>query len=121
MLINLTNHPFEEWAETQKHAAIDQYGIVEDLAFPDVDPSATKEYVSILASEYFSECLMKLETTDGKTDAIHISGEPCFLFQFVTLAKEKGIPCICSTTYRLVTNDGNIKTSNFKFVQFRKY
>lgn len=121
MLINLSNHPFEKWEEKHQQAAFGQFGIVEDFDFPDVDPNANTDAVSQLAAEYLSACITKLETTDGNSDAIHISGEPCFLFQFVTLAKAHGIPCVCSTTQRLVTNDGNIKTSIFQFIQFRNY
>lgn len=121
MLINLSNHPFEKWEEKHQQAAFKQFGIVEDLAFPDVDPNADADAISQLAAEYLSACITKLETTYGNKDAIHISGEPCFLFQFVTLVKAHGIPCVCSTTHRLVTNVGNIKTTVFKFVQFRKY
>ena len=121
MLINLSNHPFEKWEEKHQQAAFRQFGIVEDLVFPDVDPNADTDAISQLATEYLSVCLTKLETTDGNKDAIHISGEPCFLFQFVTLAKAHGILCVCSTTQRLVTNNGNIKTTIFKFNQFRTY
>ncbi len=121
MLINLSNHPFGKWDELHKLAAFKQFGIVEDYAFPDVNPNATTAEVAELAEGYVTECVTKLQTTDGKPDAIHISGEPCFLFQFVTLAKAQGITCVCSTTRRLVTNNGNIKTSVFLFVQFRNY
>lgn len=121
MLINLSNHPFEEWDEKHQQAAFKEFGIVEDFAFPDVDPNSTTDEVCQLAVEYLSECMTKLETTDGKPDAIHISGEPCFLFKFVTLAKAQGILCVCSTTRRLVTNEGNVKTSVFQFVKFRNY
>ena len=121
MLINLSNHPFEKWDEKHQQVAFREFGIVEDFAFPDVDPNATTDDVMRLAIEYLQLCISKLETTDGKPDAIHISGEPCFLFQFVILAKAQRIPCVCSTTKRIVTNEGNTKTSVFQFVQFRKY
>lgn len=121
MLINLSNHPFEKWEEKHQQAAFRQFGIVEDFDFPDVDPNADTDAVVQLAAEYLSACITKLETTDGKKDAVHISGEPCFLFQFVTLSKAHGIPCVCSTTHRMVTNNGNIKTTVFNFVKFRNY
>lgn len=121
MLINLSNHPFEKWDDGHQQAAFREFGIVEDFPFPEVDPMATTDEIEVLASSYLVECREKLKTSDGKPDAIHISGEPCFLFQFVTLAKAQGISCVCSTTRRLVTNNGNIKTSVFQFVQFRNY
>ena len=121
MLINLSNHPFEKWDVGHKQAAFREFGIVEDFPFPEVDPMATSEEVERLAKSYLFECREKLKTSDGLPDAIHISGEPCFLFKFVTLAKAQGVTCVCSTTRRLVTTDGNTKTSIFQFVQFRKY
>lgn len=123
MLINLSNHPYEKWDNVQKEAAILVYGIVVDLPFPEVDPMADTAKVDELATDYFLQCEAKLRASKDKNkiNAVHISGEPCFLFRFVTLAKSQGITCVCSTTRRLVTNDGNIKTSIFQFLQFRKY
>lgn len=39
MLINLSNHPYEKWDETQKQAAIEAFGRVEDYPFPPIDPN----------------------------------------------------------------------------------
>jgi len=121
MLINLSNHPFEKWDNAHQQAAFRAFGIVEDFPFPEVDPMATTEEIEELAKQYLAKCQEKLRTSDGKPDTIHISGEPCFLFQFITLAKALGIACVCSTTLRLVTNNGNTKTSVFQFVKFRNY
>lgn len=121
MLINLSNHPFEKWDDGHQQAAFREFGIVEDFPFPEVDPMATTDEVEELAKSYLVECMEKLKTSDGMPDAIHISGEPCFLFKLVTLAKAQGITCFCSTTRRLVINVGNTKNSVFKFVKFRKY
>ena len=120
MLINLTNHPFKKWDNEHQQAAFREFGIVEDFPFPDVNPNATTNEVIQLTVGYLQSCISKLETTDGKPDAIHISGEPCFVFQFVTLAKARGITCVCSTTRRVVSNRGNTKTSTFQFVKFRR-
>jgi len=121
MLINLSNHPFEDWDEKQKQTAMSAYGVVEDLPFPEVDPAAHTQVVAKLAADYLNTCIIKFGNTFCDTDSIHISGEPCFLFHFVTLSKVHGIPCISSTTRRLVTNEANIKTAIFHFVQFRNY
>jgi len=121
MLINLSNHPFEDWDEKQKQAAMSAYGVVEDLPFPEVDPAAHTQVVAKLAADYLNTCIIKFGNTFCDTDSIHISGEPCFLFHFVTIAKAKGINCICSTTKRMVSNQGNTKTMVFNFVNFRNY
>lgn len=121
MLINLSNHPFEDWDKKQKEVALSKYGVVEDLPFPEVDPAADTQAVVQLAAQYLTMCMVKFGKTAQTTDAVHISGEPCFLYHFVTIAKTKGINCICSTTKRTVTNQGNIKTMVFNFVNFRNY
>ena len=121
MLINLSNHPYEKWDEKQKNAALNQFGAVEDMPFPEIDPVADTEDVALLATEYLLRCKAKLAESKERNNAIHISGEPCFLYWFVALSKEHQITCVCSTTLRSVTNQGNIKTSIFQFVQFRKY
>ena len=121
MLINLSNHPFKNWNKKQKSIALDQFSAVADIPFSEIDPMADTEEVALLASEYLSQCKAKLAESKDGNNAVHISGEPSFLFQFVTLAKAQRICCICSTTLRMVKNDGNIKTSIFQYVQFRKY
>ncbi|OJX90105.1 MAG: hypothetical protein BGP01_00385 [Paludibacter sp. 47-17] len=121
MLINLSNHPYEKWDEKQKNTALNQFNSVVDIPFPEIDPMADTEEVASLATEYLLRCKVKLAASKDKSNALHISGEPCFLYQFVALAKEQQIDCVCSTTLRLVTNEGNIKTSIFQFVQFRNY
>lgn len=121
MLINLSNHPYETWDEKQKQTAITEFGNVNDLIFPDVDPLANTDDIVRLAAKYYDECKYKLENSSDKINSVHISGESCFLFQFVTIAKAQGVHCICSTTRRLVINKGNKKTSIFQFVKFRNY
>ena len=121
MLINLTNHPHEKWGVKQKEIALSQFGSVENLSFPEIDPLINIEVVSSIADQYLSICITKLAATNDQSNAVHISGEPCFLFQFVSKAKANKLPCICSTTRRIVTNDNNIKTSIFQFEQFRSY
>lgn len=121
MLINLSNHPFEDWDKKQKEVALSKYGAVEDLPFPEVDPAADTQSVAQLAAQYLTMSVVKFGKLVQTTDAVHISGEPCFLYHFVNLSKDHGITCICSTTHRLVSNEGNIKTTFFQFVQFRKY
>ncbi len=121
MLINLSNHPFIDWEMEHQKTAKVLYGHVEDIPFPDVDPKADTSSIALLAAKYVKRCKVKFGDSLHPNDAVHISGEPCFLFHFVRLAKDQRISCVCSTTQRLVTNNGNIKTSVFQFVQFRNY
>jgi len=121
MLINLSNHPFDSWDEQHKSEAFRIFGSVTDIAFPEVDPNASTGEVVILANMFLNDCMAKLLHSTDVTNAVHISGEPSFLFWFVTLAKSKEIVCVCSTTKRIVTNHENVKKSVFHFVKFRSY
>lgn len=121
MLINLSNHPSLNWQHPQINAAENKYDSVTDIPFPDIDPELDTDAVSELATIYLSRCHELLLGSNDNDNAIHVSGEPCFVFQFVTLAKNSGITCICSTTKRVVSSNAEIKTSIFEFVKFRKY
>jgi hypothetical protein len=49
-------------------------------------------------------------------------GEFTFTYQFVKEMEKRNIPCVASTTERIVTdNPDGSKTTVFKFVQFRPY
>ncbi|MCX7861956.1 MAG: CRISPR-associated protein [Bacteroidales bacterium] len=115
MLINLSNHPFESWSEEQKHAAIKQFGIVEDITFPEVDPFGDEAYIDQLTNQYLDKILHL------KPQAVHIMGEMTFCFCLIQKLKENNITCIASTTQRIIeTIDGKVIRS-FQFAQFRKY
>ena len=94
-------------------------GEIVDIPFPVVDPAGDAESVAALADCY---CRMALETSDGQEVVVHVMGEMTFTFALVQRLQAVGIPCVASTTERVVneTPDGR-KESLFKFVQFRKY
>lgn len=121
MLINLSNHPYSTWDEPQKQAVESKYGKVVDLTFPQVDPRADISRVKQLAEEFLRETILLFSDGDGMDNAIHISGEDCFVFQYVTMAKEKGLNCICSTTPHIVKSGNHVKTSVFQFTRLRNY
>lgn len=128
MLINLSNHPSEKWDEKQKQAAIDEYGWIEDIQFPAINPAATEDEVAELAQKYLQECLMKFEMANipvaqqAHNEAVHIQGEFTFVYRLVNLLKTKNIKCVASTSERNVIKekDGS-KTLVFNFVKFREY
>lgn len=129
MLINLTNHRFENWSAEQRVEAERIYEIVNDnIPFPLIDPAWSKEQVAQLASEYIRKC--KDVLGNGTHNAIHIMGELTFVYYFVSMAHKLGVKCIASTTNRVVqtkkqvNNDGieqEVKTAIFQFVRFREY
>lgn len=131
MLINLSDHPAAKWSRTQREAAEQQFGSVEDMPFPVIDPTASLEDVARVAREYADTCEQRLNTAaDGGTEsrptsgahAVHLMGEFTFTYLFVKEMEERDILCIASTTERIVTdNPDGSKTTVFQFVQFRPY
>jgi hypothetical protein len=128
MLINLSNHPYEKWDETQKQAAIEAFGRVEDYPFPPIDPTASSAEVLELAHEYARECKMRFYFADipvgqvAENHAVHVQGEFTFTFQVVLLLKAEGVRCVASTSHRKTVDLGNGKKKlQFSFEQFREY
>lgn len=115
MLLNLSNHPFEFWPENQKEAAIEQYGSVEDMPFPQIDPSAERDHVMRLAEDYLSRIKLMPPAT------VHLMGELTFCYMLANMLREAGIYCVASTTERKVTIENDTKTAVFTFVRFRPY
>lgn len=115
MLLNLSNHPFDKWTENQTYNAILAYGSVEDLSFPNIDPNWDRHDVAQLVEEY----IVKIRKIDPK--AVHVMGELVFTHLLVNKLKDIGIPCIASTTERIVEMEGDVKKIKFNFVKFRSY
>ena len=116
MLLNLSNHPSERWSEKQKNVAVEQYGTIIDLPFPNIPPEATSNEVLQLAESYEAEIRKAAPT------AVHLMGEMTFTHALVQKLKAAGIPCVASTSQRLSEElpDGT-KQVRFQFVQFRAY
>ena len=121
MLVNLSNHPSEQWDHKQLQSAIEKYGSIVDVQFPKVEAYADSDEVFNLAIKYLALCSNLAKPNENVPFAVHIAGELCFVFHFVTLAKAANVNCICSTTERIVTEIKNIRTSTFNFIRFRKY
>ncbi len=115
MLLNLSNHPSAHWPPTQMNEAVKQYGSVQDLAFPQINPNANTDEIEQLAEEYETK-IRKLNPS-----TVHLMGEMTFTFKLVNRLKAIGIPCIASTTERIAEEENGAKTSVFKFVRFRAY
>lgn len=119
MLINLSNHPSNEWQQSQIEAAMEDYGKVIDLEFPDVDPMATPPAIESLADSCIDKVMALMQGNDA---VIHIMGEMTLTYRLVNKFKEKGIKCIASCSKRECFKNENgqiVKTFNFK--QFRPY
>jgi hypothetical protein len=115
MLLNLSNHPSTHWPKSQTALAIEKYGEIQDLPFPQIDPELSGYDVDKIVEEYEIK-IRKINPT-----AVHIMGELTFTHRLVNQLKVTGVNCIASTTHRKVTEQNGMKTSAFEFVQFRDY
>ena len=122
MLINLSNHPSPDWSK-QQLAAAQAYGKVIDLPFPDVDSSGDEEYIQTLCEEYLQKMddICRDGVCPASTVTVHIMGEMTFTFAMVNALQKRGILCVASTTERVASEENGVKTSEFRFVQFREY
>lgn len=128
MLINLTNHPSDKWSEKQKQSAVEEYGFVLDMPFPQIDPHADTADIEKLAHKYLDRCRGEFDTANIPVDqqayneAVHIMGELTFVYAFAKSAAAAEIACVASTTKRTVLEerDGR-KTTHFEFIRFRAY
>jgi hypothetical protein len=135
MLLNLSNHPSANWSGEQMQTAILQYGPVEDLPFPQINPKAgaseieqlAKQFLKLIKEKSETEKLQRAQTDDGvftgpSKITVHLMGELTFCFALLKLLQAENIRCVASTTERQVLEevDGR-KTAQFRFVQFREY
>lgn len=124
MLINLSNHPSQNWQEKQSVEAGRLYGEIIDIPFPVIDPNFNETEIENLAKEYFSKIkkIFAENNTQNQNNAVHIMGELTFCFTLITLLNSNNISTIASTTNRNVVNEENgQKTVVFDFVKFRIY
>lgn len=119
MFINLSNHPSNLWDNNQLSSA-QTYGEIKDIAFPVISPEWSTEQVAEIVKFYFRKINLELSTVK-KTSAIHIAGEPVFCFLLIQSLLKEGYTVLTSTTERTVIEEGNTKTSVFKFIKFREY
>jgi len=120
MLINISNHPQARWQTAQREAA-KTYGEVIDLPFPNIPPQATTAEVDIMAVGAMNDILSRMQQQDHPTTTIHLMGEMTFTYALLNKLRAQGIPCVASTTERIVTVEGDTKKTVFKFIQFRPY
>lgn len=119
MLINLTNHPSEQWSEKQKRAAQVLFGGVVDYPFPDVDPEAETEEVWELAGRIVEDVLGRWS---GQRITVLVQGEFTLTVALVYMFERAGVECVCATARRQVEDLGGGRTlRRFEFCGFRRY
>ena len=119
MLINISNHPSNQWSLKQFSAAKRKFGEVVDLPFPYISPSATSKQVRKKAEVYFKKIIDLFKNSKNKSNAVHLMGEFTFVIYLYELLKKKGIPMVVSTTDRIVEEREGKKIVTFNFVKFR--
>ena len=121
MFLNFTNHHSSNWSREQKQAAGQQYGIIEDLPFPNVSPGWTSGQVAALAEKYV-ETICKMNPK-----AVLCQGEFTFAYHVISRLKERGILVVAATSERCVEEvfdsekNQTVKKACFRFVSFREY
>ena len=120
MLINLSNHSSSKWSGLQLQAANENYGQVIDIPFPNIPPEANARDINEMALSYIDQITSLYKEHHGNI-TVHIMGEMTFTFLTVNALLKMKIPCIASTTNRIVTESEGQKTVTFQFTRFRKY
>ena len=126
MLINFTNHPSDKWTDDQKNSAIEMYGQVKDLPFPEVPTGAEAREVIAMADEIIDKILtMKVRIPEAESFAVMAQGEFTLTYAVVSRLKGMGITVISAVSERVVTEwveNGEVrKTAVFRFAGFREY
>ena len=118
LLINFSNHEFSKWSAEQQEAT-KEYGVCEDMPFPAISPDMDSEAIEKLADGYVQEIVKKNKQYQV---TVHLMGEMAFTHYAVSQLLRLGIPCICSTTARIVIEEADgTKTAQFRFARFRHY
>ena len=121
MLINLSNHPYIYWGELQRREALEQWGEVEDIPFPAIDPNLSREELLPIVDDYLGKC-MACAIRYGDGTAFHIMGESVFCFHLINKLLAAGYRVVASAATRDAEYmaDGH-KITMFNFVRFREY
>lgn len=122
LLINLSNHPYDTWSDSQKKAA-EEFGECKDIPFPNIPSDANEKEIDKLAMDYLNKILQyKKSLSHDSTIVVHIMGEQTFCYNLVSKLQKAGVVCVASCTTRDVTiqPDGS-KQARFHFARFREY
>lgn len=119
MFINISNHPSTVWHENQIEAAR-YYGEIVDISFPNIPPQIETEEIKPIVNEYLQK-IVALANGLTETIVVHVMGESVFSFMLVASLLKKNYKVVASTTERIVSYEGDVKRTEFKFVRFREY
>jgi len=119
MFINISNHPSTGWKEEQTNDA-QIYGNIVDIPFPNIPPQIETEEIKPIVNGYIQK-IVALANGLTETIVVHVMGESVFSFMLVAALLKKNYKVVASTTERVVSYEGDVKRTEFKFVRFREY
>lgn len=114
IFINFTNHPSAVWDQKQLEEAR-KYGVIQDIPFPNVDPQSSEADIKILGNQYYVKIM------SYQPAAVLCQGEFTLAVYVIERLKKAGVTVLSACTKRIVTINGEKKTSVFVFEQFREY
>lgn len=117
--INLSNHPSNRWT-AQQLAAAQALGNLVDIPFPAIDPGATTQEISAVATQLLAQ-LRALNAS-----VVMVQGEYTLTYQLVRLLEADGIRAVAACSRRITREEtdetgATVKTSEFIFEGFRNY
>ena len=117
--INISSHTSKNWQKEQREAA-EQYGEIADLPLPNVAAGLSEAEVAALGEETVQKAAAM------EPAAVMVQGEFTLTYRIVTELLKRGMICVAACTERTaresLSEDGAVlKTSEFRFVRFRKY
>ncbi len=119
MFINISNHPSIDWKKEQANEA-QIYGKIVDISFPNISPQMDTEEMKTIVDEYIRK-IEALTVEENEDILIHVMGESVFSFMLVVSLLRRNYKVVASTTERIVSYEGDVKRTEFKFVRFREY
>jgi hypothetical protein len=117
-LLNLSNHPHQNWTSAQLAAANTKFAQVIDIPFPAVDPQWDSKGIHRASLSLAKGIIDKYSETEF---AIHLMGEQNMSFILLQLLLTRGYSCLASTSARIVEEKEGQKIVRFQFQNFREY
>lgn len=115
VFLNFSNHPSDSWTDAQTKAALENADRIVDIPFPPVNPAMDETALDSLAEEMTKQILSYSPVT------VMCQGEFGLSFSVIKKLLAKGVTVVHACSERKVHVNGNIKTVQFDFVQFRKF
>ena len=109
-LLVISNHPPDKWSDDQKQG----WDVIDYIPFPNITASLSKDAVIDLADDLICQIAQ-----DFPEHTVTIQGEYSLTCSVISRLSNAGREPIFPTTERVVEEKDGVKTSTFKFVQWR--